>query len=260
LVLHWGCHSLSGDSGQLATWALAVLICSVSSFDVFVLGIELSINAFLQQQWEHDPPRSILSFWLQSLFPRVRCSVAACPPCNTFLLQQWEQQSTEQHADTVQVEDPSLPALSVGLPVCLRLLDEVLQNVLALVPVLLPVAQQPAPSTSSSTGLDAAAPKQVVAEQCLYVLPNFLQSLASNTVAQLCGMLPAAHILASCIYSTEAPALGADAAVWLQHAAQLCAVLEQYARQAASSQAQGKSWGNTCQLVGSVVNFVHPVG
>jgi hypothetical protein len=32
-------------------------------------------------------PQSILSLWLLSLFPTVRCSVAACLPCKTALLQ-----------------------------------------------------------------------------------------------------------------------------------------------------------------------------
>jgi hypothetical protein len=134
----------------LAPWALAVLIRSVASFDFFVVGIELGITRFQLQQLEQ--------------------------------LEQQKQHSTDPERYAAQclqqLEGLSLPALSVGLPVYLRLLDEVLQNVLALVPVLLPVAlrrwaQQPAPSISSSasTDLDAAASEQRMAEQCLYVLP-----------------------------------------------------------------------------------------
>jgi hypothetical protein len=46
------------------------------------------VRAVRKRSGSEMPPRSSLSFWLQSLFPRVRCSVAACPPCNTFLLLQ----------------------------------------------------------------------------------------------------------------------------------------------------------------------------
>jgi hypothetical protein len=89
------------------------------------------------------------------------------------------------------------------------------------------------------------------------VLPTFLQILVCKTFAQLCGMRPAANTPASCVCSTQAPALGTDAAVWFEHAAQLCTVLEKYARQADFSQEHGKPRARSRQLVRTLLNYVH---
>jgi hypothetical protein len=171
--------------------------------------------------------------------------------------------------------------LAFPVLIWLQILDDMLLLLPKMLTLLRPVAQQqPAQAASSSSntgsgkaarskGVSSSSSRKAAHEQgaqfdtaltsCLQGLLGLYAALSDSHMTEYAGLQPPQqqqqqHTPASrgsLICCSDPPSLPEDAAVWFQHAAQTCRVLEAYVRQMACSQAAG---GN-CTLLAAAAEL-----
>jgi hypothetical protein len=192
------------------------------------------------------------------------------------------QQQEQQMQQSPQFQNVTLSQAPSGLffpaPVYLQILDDMLLLVHRLLTLLLseaaeqqPPAQASSSSSSSVSRGQSSRPSQASSSgpspQVLNETPTALLTtgrqglletysvLSSSILTEFAGLEPPLHTSAppaSLICCSEAPTLREDAAVWFQHATQICQVLESYARTAARSQTSGSVEANCPVLAGAI--------
>jgi hypothetical protein len=167
----------------------------------------------------------------------------------------------DRNKQRVQRQQQQPSALFLPAPIYLEILDDVLLLVYKLLTQLIEAAEQQQPVQASSSSSSSASkgrssrPSQAsnsgpsvqelnaafnqLVKGGMQGLLETYAALASSMLTEYAGLgslqQQSPTPRASLICCSEAPALREDAAVWLQHAAQMCQVLEAYVRAAARS-------------------------
>jgi hypothetical protein len=220
----------------------------------------------------------------------TRASQASNQKLREIQQQQEQQQQSGQYQKLVLSQGPS--GLFFPAPVYLQLLDDMLLLVNKLLTLLPSVAaeQQAALASSSSSGGGGSASKgtssrpshasasgpspQELSSVFTTILNiginSLLQSLitlSSSTLTEYAGLQPqqqSSSPRSSLVCCPLVRTLREDAAIWFQHAAHMCQVLEAYVREAARSHASGSAGANcpvpagAKELGGAVADLINP--
>ena len=252
VLLHWAWHYWQGNEGLMErSRLLYVLLGSATCLSVAAAQRARAANVKMLR--EHQQHR------------------------------QQQQQQLQQPALFVRevlVQEPS--GVFFPAPVYLQVLDDVMLLVNKLLTVLLSVSaeQQPAPASSRGSRLSQASNsssgpavqelsesfKQLV-NGGVHGLLETCSTLCSSSLTEYAGLGPRQQSptpRSSLVCCPLARTLREDAAIWFQHAAHMCQVLEAYVRAAARSHASGSAGANcpvpagAKELGGAVADLIDP--